>query len=120
MFVCFFDNKTATVIPYKDRVHTQPVFHGDLRTLYLPLVGLGGEPEHRGLLSFGCGIEQGGDEAVGVDRVMVDELSQRVEPVIQRHVHLYTGEVENTGLVLNTVHSCEAEKILNRHANLIN
>ena len=64
------------------------MFHGDLRALDLPFVGLGAEAEHGGLVLLGGGVEQVCDEAVGLYGVVVNQLGQRVEPVVGRHVEL--------------------------------
>ena len=62
------------------------MFHGDLRSLHLPLVcGIRTHAKDRGFTFLGGGIQQGGDEAARMQRVVVNKLGQRVEAIVRRH-----------------------------------
>ena len=67
-----FVNLNYQIVNTGVKDHDQPV--------HLPLVCLGAEGEECRLVSLGCGVEELGDEAVRVDRVVVDQLGQGWEP----------------------------------------
>ena len=67
---------------------TELVLHRDLVAVDLPAVGLGTEAEDGRLVLLRGGVDEVDDEAVGLRRVMMDELGEGGEPVVDGDVHL--------------------------------